>query len=94
VRAAELVTECGALDTPLRFGDNWVGHIMSERLRMVAVDQNGGVTPVLATFNQVLDDLESTVRFAAGEYEATDAQVAADLKRAAGQFGVAVEEVR
>jgi hypothetical protein len=93
-RAAELVGGCTALDTPLRFGDNWVGHIVSERLRKVAVDQHGGVTPVMTTFNQVLTDLEATVRFAAGLYETTDEQVAEDLKRAAGQFGVEVEETR
>lgn len=93
-RAAELVSGCATLDTPLRFGDNWVGHIMADRLRTVAVDQNGGVTPVLTTFDQVLTDLESTVRFAAGMYAAVDAQVAEDLKRAAGQFGVEVEEAR
>jgi hypothetical protein len=90
LRAADLVSECVALDTPLRFGDNWVGRLMSERLRTVAVDQNGGVTPVLTTFHQVLDDLEATVRLAAGLYETTDEQAAADLKRAAGQFGVQV----
>jgi len=90
LRAADLVSECVALDTPLRFGDNWVGRLMSERLRTVAVDQNGGVTPVLTTFHQVLDDLEATVRLAAGLYETTDERAAADLKRAAGQFGVQV----
>jgi hypothetical protein len=90
LRADDLVSECVTLDTPLRFGDNWVGRLMSERLRTVAVDQNGGVTPVLATFHQVLDDLETTVRLAAGLYETTDEQAAADLKRAAGQFGVQI----
>jgi hypothetical protein len=90
VRAADLVSECVALDTPLRLGDNWVGRLMSERLRTVAVDRNGGVTPVLTTFHQVLDDLETTVRLAAGLYETTDEQAAADLRRAAGRFGVEV----
>lgn len=94
LRAATLVRECADLDTPLRFGDNWVGQIMSERLRTVAVDQNGGVTPVLTTFHQVLDDLESTVRFAAGLFETTDQQAAADLRRAVGQFGVQIEEAQ
>jgi hypothetical protein len=89
-RAADLVSECAALDTPLRFGDNWVGRLMSERLHTVAVDQNGGVTPVLATFHQVLDDLETTVRLAAGLYETTDEQAAADLERAASRFGVQI----
>lgn len=89
-RAADLVGDCGTLDTPLRFGDNWVGRLMSQRLRTVAVDQNGGVTPVLTTFHQVLDDLEATVRLAAGLYETTDEQAAADMKRAASRFGVEI----
>lgn len=91
-RAGELVRDCTDLDTPLQFGDNWVGRIMSERLRMVAVDRDGGVTHVLTAFHQVLDDLEATVRFAAGMYETSDERAAADLRRAVGQFGVTVEE--
>lgn len=92
LRAAELVRDCIDLDTPLKFGDNWVGQIMSERLRTVAVDRDGGVTPVLTAFHQVLDDLESTVRFAAGMYETSDEQAADDLKRAVQRFGVTIEE--
>jgi len=92
LRAAELVRDCTDLDTPLKFGDNWVGQIMSERLRTVAVDRDGGVTPVLTAFHQVLDDLESTVRFAAGMYESSDEQAADDLKRAVQRFGVTIEE--
>ena len=91
LRAAELVRDCVELDTPLHFGDNWVGRIMSERLRTVAVDRDGGVTPVLTEFHQVLDDLEATVRFAAGMYEASDERAADDLRRAVQQFGVTVE---
>jgi hypothetical protein len=91
-RAAELVRDCADLDTPLRFGDNWVGRIMSERLRMVAVDRDGGVTHVLTAYHQVLDDLEATVRFAAGLYETSDERAADDLRRAVGQFGVTVVE--
>jgi hypothetical protein len=91
-RAADLVRNCADLDTPLRFGDNWVGRIMSERLRTVAVDRDGGVTHVLTAFHQVLDDLEATVRFAAGMYETADERAADDLRRAVGQFGVTVVE--
>lgn len=92
LRAADLVRHCVELDTPLRFGDNWVGRIMAERLRTVAVDRDGGVTPVLTAFHQVLDDLESTVRFAAGLYEARDERAADDLRRAVRRFGVTIEE--
>jgi len=88
LRAADLVRDCADLDTPLRFGDNWVGQIMSRRLRTVAVGQHGGVTPVLTTFHQVLEDLEATVRFAAGLYETTDLETADNLMRALGTFGV------
>jgi hypothetical protein len=91
-RAAELVRDCTDLDTPLQFGDNWVGRIMSERLRLVAVDRDGGVTHVLTAFHQVLDDLEATVRFAAGLYETSDERAADDLRRAVRQFGVTVVE--
>jgi hypothetical protein len=91
-RAADLVRDCSDLDTPLQFGDNWVGRIISERLRMVAVDRDGGVTHVLTAFHQVLDDLEATVRFAAGMYETSDEHAADDLRRAVGQFGVTIEE--
>jgi len=91
LRAGDLVGDCADLDTPLKFGDNWVGQIMSERLRAVAVGRSGAVTPVLRTFHQVLDDLEATVRFAAGMYETADQQAEAELKRAIGRFGVHIE---
>jgi hypothetical protein len=90
LRAAELVKDCADLDTPLKFGDNWVGQLMSERLLRATVGRRGAVTPVLRTFHEVLDDLEATVRFAAGVYETTDDQAAADLQRAAGRFGVRI----
>lgn len=91
LRAADLVQDCAELDTPLKFGDNWVGRIMSDRLQEVAAGREGAVTPVLRTFHQVLDDLESTVRFAAGMYESADDQAEADLKRAVARFGVRIE---
>lgn len=91
LRAADLVKDCADLDTPLKFGDNWVGQIMSDRLQEVASGRRGAVTPVLRTFHQVLDDLESTVRFAAGMYETADEQSEAELKRAIGRFGVQIE---
>ncbi len=91
-RAEGLVRDCVELDIPLQFGDNWVGRIMSERLRTVAVDQDGGVTPVLEEFHRVLDDLAVTVRLAAGLYEATEERATDDLRRTVGQFGVTIEE--
>jgi hypothetical protein len=94
-RAGDLVKDSGELDLPLRFGDSWVGQIMSERMRTVAVSDNGGVTPVLRTFHKVLEDLEATIRFAAGMYQTADEETVEALKRAAGQFGVEIgSEVR
>ncbi|GAB1511755.1 hypothetical protein [Actinophytocola sp. KF-1] len=91
-RADGLVRDCVELDTPLRFGDNWVGQIMSERLRTVAVDSEGGVTPVLKEFHRLLDALTVTVQLAAGLYEATEERATGDLRRIVGQFGVTIEE--
>lgn len=91
-RAGGLVRDCVELDTPLRFGDNWVGRIMSERLRTVAVDHEGGVTPVLDEFHRLLDALAVTVKLAAGLYEATEERATGDLRRIVGQFGVTIEE--
>jgi len=90
-RAGDLVADSGELDMPLRFGDSWVGQIMSERMRTVANSDDGGVAPVLRTFHQVLEDLEATVRFAAGMYRTADEETVEALKRAAGQFGVEIE---
>lgn len=87
LRAADLVQHGSALDTPLRFGDNWVGRIMSARLRTVAVDENGGVTPVLRQFHDLLDSVEAIIRLAAGLYRTTDEQLASELRRAAGRLG-------
>jgi hypothetical protein len=86
-RAADLVEDGAMLDTPLQFGDNWVGRIMSERLRTVAVDQNGGVSPVLRQFHDLIDSVEAIIRLAAGLYQTTDEQAARDLQRAAGRIG-------
>ena len=82
-RAGDLVTAGVELDRPLRFGDSWVGHLLARRLRGVAVDDERGLAPVLATFHQVLDDLEGTVRLAAGAYGTTDDDAAAELRRCA-----------
>jgi len=87
LRAADLATNSSTLDIPLQFGDNWVGRIMAERLRTVAVDENGGVTPVLRMFHDVLDSVEAVIRLAAGLYRTTDEQVEQDLRLAASRIG-------
>ncbi|OLF12085.1 hypothetical protein BLA60_08675 [Actinophytocola xinjiangensis] len=79
---AELVTAGPRLDRPLRFGDNWVGHALSRRLRGVAVNDRG-LTPALAAFHALLDDVAATVRLAAGLYDTTDHDAAGTIGRAA-----------
>lgn len=79
-RTGELVARGAELDRPLRFGDNWVGHLMSQRLRGVAVSDHG-LAGVLGTFHQVLDDVSATVRLAAGQYRAADDDAATALGR-------------
>lgn len=86
-RARQLVTDGGDLDRPLKLGDNWVAEQMSERLRQVAADRDGGVTPVLSAFARVLADLEYTIRAAAGLYYTTDEESAAELRRSVRRFG-------
>lgn len=88
-RVDDLVTGCGALDQPLRFGDNWVGAIMADRLHGVAATDRQSVTSVMTEFRQVLDDLEATVRAAAGVYAATDQRGADDIRQAARRLGLA-----
>lgn len=90
-RTQGLLADSRDLDTPLRFGDNWVGDLMAERLRAVAVDRRGGVTAVLDAFATVLADLEHTVEAAAGLYYTTDQASADELRQAAVQLGLEVE---
>lgn len=87
-RAAELVTGSGALDRPLRFGANWVGDIVSARLRAVASTDQLSMTQVMAEFLQVIDDLEATVRASAQLYETTDEQGADEIRKAAQHLGL------
>lgn len=85
LRAADLVRDSATLDTPLRFGDNWVGRIMSERLRSVASGADG-VAPVLGRFHELLDSVEAIIRLAAGLYQTTDQQATDALHRAAARL--------
>ncbi|MFI7678247.1 hypothetical protein [Actinophytocola sp. NPDC049390] len=80
-RTGTLAAEATELDRPLRFGDNWVGHLLARRLRAVAVHDERGVAPALTEFSQVLDDLENTVRLAAGVYRTTDDETVTELRR-------------
>lgn len=91
-RAAGLVTDSTELDAPLRFGDSWVADLMSARLRTVAVDRRGGATAVLQAFAKVLNDLELTIKAAAGQYYTTDEESADQFKASVGKLGFEVAE--
>lgn len=86
LRAADLVRDSETLAAPLRFGDNWVGRIMAERLHAVAAGEDGGVAPVLARFHELLDSVEAIIRLAAGLYQTTDQQATDALHRAAARL--------
>ena len=87
-RAAALVVDSDALDAPLRFGDSWVADLMSARLRTVAADRHGGATAVLRAFEKVLNDLEFTIRAAAGQYYTTDEESADKFRASLSQLGL------
>lgn len=78
------------LDTKLRFGENWVGGLMSMRFNAAAENREVGVKSVLWTFARVLGDLEATVRLAAGLYERSDEEAAIQLRLAAERIGVQI----
>lgn len=80
-RVRKLVESATTLDTPLRFGDNWVGRAVSERLRDAAAGRQHAAIPVLEAFDEVIRTFEFTVRAAAEGYVATDEQTAAELIR-------------
>jgi hypothetical protein len=93
-RVDTLVEGCRWLEVPLRFGDNWVGRIMSERLLAMAVDENGGVSHVLGLFEDVMISLENAVRESVKNYLAMDEAAAAGLPgtSAGSQWGVSHDE--
>lgn len=53
------------LDAPLLFGDNWVGRLIAERLRLVANGDGQSAASVLGAYRDVLDDVENTINQAA-----------------------------
>ncbi|MQA08363.1 MAG: hypothetical protein GEU98_07375 [Pseudonocardiaceae bacterium] len=84
----DLISECGDLDQPLKFGDNWVGDTMNQKLRGAAAGEPRAFTPVLEEFQQVLNDLQRTVKYAAGLYTEVDEQTAEDLRKSMKFFDV------
>ncbi|OZM73268.1 hypothetical protein CFN78_10420 [Amycolatopsis antarctica] len=86
LRAAvhRMIGRGGDLDTPLHFGDSFVAHTLSRKLRGAAAGGAGAAIPVLEQFGDVLTDLEVTVRTAAGLYQAAECEAGDRLARAAG----------
>ncbi|WP_216213231.1 hypothetical protein [Amycolatopsis aidingensis] len=73
------------LDAQLRFGDSFVGQVMSERLRQAADGPDTAALPVLRLFSEALMDLENTVHDAVKSYrnqdeDAADAAAAVERK--------------
>lgn len=81
-RAHQMISEAKDLSTPMRFGDNWIGRLLDDRLRGAAHGGPSSAVPVLEEFNSALEELESTVRAAAGRYTATDDEAQEHLARA------------
>jgi hypothetical protein len=79
-KARGLVTDAAELGTPLRFGDNWIGEIMSERLGTLAVTERGGIAPVLERFAELMVELESIVQASADRYTTMDEAAAQDFR--------------
>ncbi|WP_253768104.1 hypothetical protein [Goodfellowiella coeruleoviolacea] len=73
------------LGTPLLFGNNFVGRAIAERLRGVASEGAESAVGVVTSFAEVLDQVEATVRAAAGLLTDTDAAAGQAITRAGGQ---------
>lgn len=78
-----IVRASSDLDQRLRLGDNPIGHTMSERFRGAASGGRRAARPVLEDFAKLLEELEQTVRKAAGLYVAADDDAVDRLGKAA-----------
>jgi hypothetical protein len=87
-RVDDLVGDCQDLDTPLKYGANFVGRTVADRLRHTAAGDDSAVTPVLASFGEVLGDVQAIVQIAAGRYLVADDEAAAELRRVVEPFGL------
>ncbi|MFF5991410.1 hypothetical protein [Prauserella flavalba] len=81
-RVHTLIADCGErIDRPLRFGDNFVGRTMGERLRGAASGGAGAALPVLEEFARQLERLDEIVRRAAGLIAEADTDASERLTR-------------
>ncbi|MET0135298.1 MAG: hypothetical protein ABW215_17095 [Kibdelosporangium sp.] len=87
-RVDDLVGECRDLDAPLKYGANFVGRTVADRLRDTAAGDDSAVTPVLTSFGEVLGDVQAIVQIAAGRYQVADGEAADQLRRAVEPFGL------
>ncbi|MFC0115946.1 hypothetical protein [Kibdelosporangium aridum] len=87
-RVDDLVTECAELDQPLKFGANFVGKTVANRLQDTVSGGNASVTPVLSSFGKVLGDLQSLIQVASGRYMVADDEAAKKMQTFMSPFGL------
>ncbi|MCR3720176.1 MULTISPECIES: hypothetical protein [Prauserella salsuginis group] len=77
-----LIADAGEnIAAPLRFGDNFVGETLAERLRGAAEGDANAALPVLTAYAAQLEKLEGIVRAAAGMITTADEEAGEDLQR-------------
>ena len=81
-----LIKESEEFRVPLKLGDNFVGHTMSERFKGAATDGTDAAVPVLKDFAIVLKDFQLTVMAARKMYVAKDEEGQEQLERVARKF--------
>ncbi|GAB3705711.1 hypothetical protein GCM10027598_07220 [Amycolatopsis oliviviridis] len=81
-----LIKDSTEFKAPLKLGDNFVGHTMSERFQGAATEGTEAAVPVLKDFAVVLKDLQLTVMAARKMYVAADEEGQEELERVARRF--------
>ncbi|OXM52469.1 hypothetical protein CFP75_09830 [Amycolatopsis alba DSM 44262] len=81
-----LIKDSTEFKAPLKLGDNFVGHTMSERFQGAATEGTEGAVPVLEDFAVVLKDFQLTVMAARKMYVAADEEGQEQLQRVARRF--------
>ncbi|MCP2256190.1 hypothetical protein LY13_004975 [Prauserella aidingensis] len=77
-----LIADAGEnIAAPLRFGDNFVGETLAQRLQGAADGDTNAALPVLKAYAAQLEKLEGIVRAAAGMITTADEDAERDLQR-------------
>ncbi|GAA1214025.1 hypothetical protein GCM10009675_39920 [Prauserella alba] len=77
-----LIADAGEnIAAPLRFGDNFVGETLAQRLRGAADGDANAALPVLTAYAAQLEKLEGIVRAASGMITTADEDAGEDLQR-------------